>query len=145
MEKGKKVIVFCDDSPTARMLVKDELSAQGYIVYEAGSPRELEGILAKDEQLRNRIDLFVLDLSMPEMTGTQVGSTFPVVFGELDKVPFIVYSGEPQARVKESIEEGYEFFGERFYKNFAGYIEKGEGSIKVLVKKVKEVLEKRPV
>jgi hypothetical protein len=67
------------------------------------------------------------------------------VFGELDKVPFIIYSGEPQERVKAYIEEGYEFFGERFYKNFAGYVEKGERSIKVLVNKVKDVLEKKPV
>jgi len=145
MEKGKKVIIFCDDSPTARMVVKDELENKGFIVYDAGGPSELEKMLSKNEQLRNSIDLFILDLAMPEMTGTQVGSAFPVVFGELDKVPFIIYSGEPQDRVKASIEEGYEFFGELFYKNFAGYVEKGEGSIKVLVAKVKDVLERRPV
>jgi len=145
MEKGKKVIIFCDDSPTARMVVKDELEGQGYLVDEASGPSELERMLTKNDQLRKSIDLFVLDLAMPEMIGTQIGSTFPIVFGELDRVPFIIYSGEPQERVKASIEEGYEFFGELFYKNFAGYVEKGEGSIKVLIKKVKEVLEKRPV
>jgi hypothetical protein len=80
---------------------------------------------------------------MPEMIGTQVGSTFPMVFKELDSVPFVIYSGEPQDRVKKSIEEGYEFFGERFYKNFAGYVEKGEGSVKVLMNKIKDVLDKK--
>ncbi len=145
MEKGKKVIVFCDDSPTARMVVKDELEGQGYLIYDSSGPMELERLLGKNDQLRSSIDLFILDLAMPEMIGTQIGSTFPIVFGELDKIPFVIYSGEPQDRVKASIEEGYEFFGELFYKNFAGYVEKGEGSIKVLIKKVKEVLEKRPV
>ena len=69
MEKGKKVIVFCDDSPTARMVVKDELGGQGYLVYEASGPSELERMLTKNDQLRKSIDLFVLDLAMPEMIG----------------------------------------------------------------------------
>jgi len=143
MKKGKKVIVFCDDSLTARMVVKDELEAQGFIVYEASKPSELEKMLSENEEIRSSIDLIILDLSMPEMTGTQVGSSFPVVFKELEKVPFIIYSGEPQETVKASLKEAYEFFGEIFYKNFAGYIEKGEDSIKPLLSKVKEVMEKR--
>jgi len=142
MEEGKKVIIFLDDSPTARMVVQEELESRGYIVHTAGSPSELENILASNNRLRKSVDLMVLDLAMPEMIGTQVGSTFPVVFKELDRVPFVIYSGEPQARVKKSIEEGYEFFGERFYKNFAGYVEKGEGSVKVLMEKVKEIFSK---
>jgi len=142
MEEGKKVIIFLDDSPTARMVVQEELEARGYVVHTAGSPSELENILTRNNRLRKSIDLMVLDLAMPEMIGTQVGSTFPVVFKELDRIPFVIYSGEPQARVKKSIEEGYEFFGERFYKNFAGYVEKGEGSVKVLVEKIKEVFGK---
>jgi len=139
MEQGKKVIIFLDDSPTARMVVQEELEVKGYIVYAAGSPSELETLLSRNARLRTGVDLMVLDLSMPEMIGTQVGSTFPVVFKELDQIPFVIYSGEPQARVKKSIEEGYEFFGERFYKNFSGYVEKGEGSVKVLLEKIKEI------
>ena len=139
MEQGKKVIIFLDDSPTARMVVQEELESKGYVVHAAGSPSELGNLLAQNPRLRQTVDLMVLDLSMPEMIGTQVGSTFPMVFKELDRVPFIIYSGEPQARVKKSIEEGYEFFGEKFYKNFSGYVEKGEESVKVLVEKVKDV------
>ena len=142
MDQGKKVIIFLDDSPTARMVVQEELESKGYQVFCAGSPSELESLLSSNAKLRTNIDLMILDLSMPEMIGTQVGSTFPVVFKELDKVPFVIYSGEPQLRVKKSIEEGYEFFSERFYNNFAGYVEKGEGSVKVLLEKVKEVFAK---
>jgi CheY-like chemotaxis protein len=142
MDQGKKVIIFLDDSPTARMVVQEELESKGYVVYAAGSPSELETLLSQNAKLRTSVVLMILDLSMPEMIGTQVGSTFPVVFKELDQVPFVIYSGEPQARVKKSIEEGYEFFGERFYKNFAGYVEKGEGSVKTLGDKLKEVFSK---
>jgi len=143
MEKGKKVVIFLDDSPTARMMVQEELETNGYMAYSAGSPSELESLLSKNRHLLTIVDLLVLDLSMPEMIGTQVGSTFPMVFKELDTVPFVIYSGEPQERVKKSIEEGYEYFGERFYKNFAGYVEKGEGSIKVLMAKIKDVFNKK--
>jgi CheY-like chemotaxis protein len=143
MDKGKKVVIFLDDSPTARMIVQEELETNGYMSYSAGSPSELESLLSKNRYLLKIVDLLVLDLSMPEMIGTQVGSTFPMVFKELDSVPFVIYSGEPQERVKKSIEEGYEYFGERFYKNFAGYVEKGEGSVKVLMVKIKDLFEKR--
>jgi len=143
MENGKKVVIFLDDSPTARMMVQEELETNGYMAYSAGSPSELESLLSKNRHLLKIVDLLVLDLSMPEMIGTQVGSTFPMVFKELDSVPFLIYSGEPQERVKKSIEEGYEYFGERFYKNFAGYVEKGEGSIKVLMAKIKDLFSKR--
>ena len=143
MEKDKKVVIFLDDSPTARMMVQEALETNGYMAYSAGSPSELESLLSKNRHLLKIVDLLVLDLSMPEMIGTQVGSTFPMVFKELDTVPFVIYSGEPQERVKKSIEEGYEYFGERFYKNFAGYVEKGEGSIKVLMAKIKDVFNKK--
>jgi CheY-like chemotaxis protein len=143
MEQGKKVVIFLDDSPTARMVVQEELDSNGYISYSAGSPSELESLLSKNRRLLTVVDLLVLDLSMPEMIGTQVGSTFPMVFKELEGVPFVIYSGEPQDRVKKSIEEGYEYFGDRFYKNFAGYVEKGEGSIKVLMAKIKDLFAKR--
>jgi len=143
MDKGKKVVIFLDDSPTARMMVQEELETNGYTAYSAGSPSELESLLSKNRHLLKIVDLLILDLSMPEMIGTQVGSTFPMVFKELDSVPFVIYSGEPQERVKKSIEEGYEYFGERFYRNFAGYVEKGEGSIKVLMAKIRDLFNKK--
>jgi|GEM_PF-1362080 len=143
MKEGKKVIFYLDDSPTARMVLKEELEARGYEVYLASSPSEMEKILTKNNKLRKAIDLFVLDLNMPEMIGTQVGSTFSVVFEELKKTPFIIYSGEPQENVKKAIEEGLEFFGESFMENFSGYIEKGERAFPALLERIEKAFAKK--
>jgi two-component system KDP operon response regulator KdpE len=75
-----KVLVV-DDEPPIRRLLRTTLTAQGYEVVEADTAKEALGQLA-----RNRVDVLVLDLGLPDMDGIEVlqhlrksGSDVPVV------------------------------------------------------------------
>jgi type IV pilus assembly protein PilB len=60
---GRRVLV-CDDEPITRMLVKLLLEREHYTVLEASTGRE-----ALDIARRERPDLLLIDLNMPEMDG----------------------------------------------------------------------------
>jgi two-component system KDP operon response regulator KdpE len=75
-----KVLVV-DDEPPIRRFLRTSLSAQGYEVVEADTAKEALGQLA-----RNRVDVLVLDLGLPDMDGIEVlqhlrksGSDVPVI------------------------------------------------------------------
>lgn len=65
MNKG--VIVAVDDSPDLLKLVNDILSAEGYEVHSAGN-----GEAALVYITHNPIDLVLLDIAMPDMSGLEV-------------------------------------------------------------------------
>jgi type IV pilus assembly protein PilB len=60
---GRRVLV-CDDEPITRMLVKLLLEREQYVVLEASTGRQ-----AVDIAKRERPDLLLIDLNMPEMDG----------------------------------------------------------------------------
>ena len=75
-----KVLVV-DDEPPIRRFLRTSLSAQGYEIVEAENAQEALGQLA-----RNRVDVIVLDLGLPDMDGVEVlkhvresGSDVPVI------------------------------------------------------------------
>ncbi len=75
-----KVLVV-DDEPAIRRFLRTSLSAQGYQVGEAE-----DGAAALDSLRRNPIDLLVLDLGLPDISGFNIiervrgqGSTLPIV------------------------------------------------------------------
>jgi two-component system KDP operon response regulator KdpE len=75
-----KVLVV-DDEPPIRRFLRTSLTAQGYEVVEADTAKETLGQLA-----RNRVDVLVLDLGLPDMDGIEVlqhvrksGSDVPVI------------------------------------------------------------------
>jgi two-component system KDP operon response regulator KdpE len=61
-----KVLVV-DDEPPIRRFLRTSLTAQGYEVVEADTAKEALGQLA-----RNRVDVLVLDLGLPDMDGIEV-------------------------------------------------------------------------
>jgi two-component system KDP operon response regulator KdpE len=75
-----KVLVV-DDEPPIRRFLRTSLTAQGYEIVEAENAKEALGQLG-----RNRIDVFVLDLGLPDMDGLEIlkhvretGSDVPVI------------------------------------------------------------------
>lgn len=60
---GRRVLV-CDDEPITRMLVKLLLERENYVVLEAATGRE-----GLEVARRERPDLMLIDLNMPEMDG----------------------------------------------------------------------------
>jgi two-component system KDP operon response regulator KdpE len=74
-------ILVVDDEPPIRRLLRTGLGTQGYVVSEAASARE-----AQDRLARERLDLLVLDLGLPDQNGLDLlrelrdqGSDIPIV------------------------------------------------------------------
>jgi two-component system KDP operon response regulator KdpE len=74
-------ILIVDDEPPIRRFLRTSLAAQGYDIVEAASAQDALGQLG-----RNRVDVLVLDLGLPDMDGLEVlkhiresGSNVPVI------------------------------------------------------------------
>lgn len=139
MKGGKYVIVHVDDSLLAREVVKEALTDAGFLVYSAIDAQDLEQRLMVKSDLRAVVDLFVLDMEMPDMTGAQVGAVMNAFYEELSRVPFIIYSGKEKEWVEEMSREVAQV-SEGFRANFRGYFGKGEGSTEKLVATIKRML-----
>ena len=57
-------ILVIDDEPPIRKLLRMGLSTQGYAILEAGSAAAAQAVLGRD-----RVDLVILDLGLPDMRG----------------------------------------------------------------------------
>src|SRR5579863_8630244 len=66
MAKGPKVLIV-DDEPPIRRFLRTSLSAQGYTIVEGETGAE-----ALSEAAREKPDILVLDLGLPDMNGTDV-------------------------------------------------------------------------
>ena len=64
---GPARILIVDDEPPIRRFLRTSLSAQGYVVLEAG-----DGAEALDVLKRNTVDVVVLDLGLPNLHGFDV-------------------------------------------------------------------------
>lgn len=140
MKDKSFVIVHVDDSPTARELVKGTLEDAGYVVHSAIDAQDFEQRLMAKPEIRQEVDLIILDMEMPDMLGAQVGAIMESVYDELSRVPFFIYSGKDMEWVQEKSRE-VEEMSEGFVKNHRGYVGKGPGSEELLLEKVKKILE----
>jgi two-component system cell cycle response regulator DivK len=64
MIEEKGTILYVEDNPDNRILVRRVLTAEGYTVIEAGSAAE-----ALDVLNRAKTDLILMDINMPEVDG----------------------------------------------------------------------------
>jgi len=141
MKDGKQVIMHVEDSPTARELIKEALEEAGYIVYSADDASDMETRFMSDPEIRKSLDMFVLDMEMPDMLGAQVGAIYDTLYEELASTPFIIYSGKDEDWVKKMSAEVAEF-SEGFRRNFKGHLLKGPGSEEKVIEKIKQVLDR---
>ncbi len=88
---GHETILVVDDEPLVRRVLRALLEDAGYVVSEASHGVEALEELARDQP---RIDLAVIDRSMPEMSGeevlVQMAARYPTV-------PVLFLSGNPGA------------------------------------------------
>lgn len=139
MKNGRYVIVHVDDSLIAREMVKEALSDAGFMVFSAIDAQDLEQRLMVKSDLRATVDMFVLDMEMPDMTGAQVGGILHAFYDELGRVPFVIYSGKEKEWVEEMSREVAQV-SEGFRNNYKGYVGKGQGSEEILLELVRSVL-----
>ncbi len=89
-ESGLRVLVVDDERPIRRFL-RVSLTAQGHVVYEAGDGRE-----ALSAVVRDRPDLIILDLGLPDMDGIEVTRQLR----EWTRTPIIVLSVREEEATK---------------------------------------------
>lgn len=75
-------ILCVDDDPDLRRLYFDELTEEGYQVFEASNGKE-----AVEECARIHPDLIILDIRMPQMDGIQ---TLSALSGKNREIPVIL-------------------------------------------------------
>jgi len=143
MKGGKYVIVHVDDSLIAREMVKEAMTDAGFMVFSAIDAQDLEQRLMIKSDLRATVDLFILDMEMPDMTGAQVGGILHAFYDELGRVPFVIYSGKEKEWVEQMSQE-VAAVSEGFRNNYKGYIGKGQGSEEKLVALVRSIIETKP-
>jgi DNA-binding response OmpR family regulator len=88
-------ILVVDDDPAIRKFVQVNLEARGYLVLQAGDGEEAIRIAEKD-----RPDLLILDIVMPEMDGFEVCSRIR----EWSGAPIIMLSAREGENDKEKCE-----------------------------------------
>lgn len=109
LDKPKKTILVVDDEPSIRMLLRQQLETDGYIVKEAVNGKEALKI-AKSE----KPDLIILDVMMPEMNGFDVAAILrndP----ETMTIPIVINSG------LEDKERGYRIGVDRYFVKTGDY------------------------
>jgi nitrogen-specific signal transduction histidine kinase len=68
-QRGSETVLLVEDDESLRTLAREILTVQGYVVLEAGSPREALRIHQTHE---GQIELLLTDVVMPEMNGRQL-------------------------------------------------------------------------
>lgn len=83
-----KTLLVVDDDESIRLLLRDEFCDNGYNVVTAVDGEE--GLVAFEEQ---NIDVVVLDLNMPKVTGEQVALKLK---SKAPEVPVVIYTANPE-------------------------------------------------
>jgi len=120
---GHETVLLVDDNPQVRRSVCRLLSDQGYRVLEAANGASA---LALFESSKAQVDLLLVDLAMPGMSGREVARRLKKLRSNL-KVLFVTGFRSPQQR-EQAEEEPIELF----QKPFDG---------RALIRKVREVLD----
>jgi len=83
----KKKILVVEDEETLRLLYQEELEEEGYEVFTAKNGKEGLQKLRKE-----RPDLVILDIVMPEMDGIEALGR---ILGEQKQIPIILHTSHP--------------------------------------------------
>ncbi len=83
-----KTILVADDDESLRMLLREELTDEGYRVITATNAREALKIVEEEP-----LDLVVLDIRMPGMSGLEA---LPRILGLKEGIPVILHSAYSQ-------------------------------------------------
>jgi two-component system, cell cycle response regulator DivK len=82
-ESNKGTILYVEDNPDNRNLIRRVLSAEGYLMVEAPKAE-----LAFEKLESERIDLILMDINMPDMDGYTLTSKIKAI-GKFSKIPII--------------------------------------------------------
>ena len=139
MTAERPLIIYVDDSSSAREMVSDALGEAGYRVVTAEHVGDLEQKVQAEESLAREVVLFILDFDMPEMTGPQIAAVLEQLHQGLQKAPFLIYSAKNPEEIELGIRQAEEL-SFSFIRNFRGFVPKREGSLEGLMDRVRELV-----
>jgi len=108
LHTSAKTILVVDDDREILALVSNYLCSLGYRVLTAASGAEA---MSTAEAHLGPVDLLLLDVSMPGMTGVEFAKYF---LSRRDGVPVIFMSGFGESQELESVPDGVEFLAKPF-------------------------------
>jgi signal transduction histidine kinase/CheY-like chemotaxis protein len=86
-ERGRGTLLLVDDDDAVRMVSVEQLRMAGYSVFAAASAKEALALL---DEHAGAIDLLITDVSMPEMSGLELGH---LVRERYPRLPILLMSG----------------------------------------------------
>jgi len=121
----KETILLAEDEESVRKLIKEVLEADGYRVIEAADGEEA---ISKFMENKDRIDILLLDIVMPKMSGREVYERIKKIKPD---IKLLMASGYPADFISQKgiLEEGLNFIAKPM-------------SPPKLLKKMREVLDK---
>ena len=121
----KETILLAEDEESVRKLIKEVLEADGYRVIEAADGEEA---VNKFMENKDRIDILLLDIVMPKMSGREVYERIKKIKPD---IKLLMASGYPADFISQKgiLEEGLNFIAKPM-------------SPPKLLKKMREVLDK---
>lgn len=123
VDQGEGTVLVIEDEPDVMEITCETLKRLGYTVIQAATGRE-----AVEKVRSGIIDVVLLDIKLPDMSGTQV---YPLIMEQNPELKVIVYSGySADGPALEILDAGAD-----------GFIQK-PFSIKGLSEKMKEILKK---
>ena len=125
--ENKGTILYIEDNPDNRLLVKRILLAEGYLLLEAGDAHE-----ALDVLQRTRPDLILMDINMPDTDGYSLTAQIKARPG-FERVPILALTANVMRGDKEkTLEAGCD-----------GYIQKPI-DIDLLAREIEKYIMRRP-
>ncbi|MBN2004980.1 MAG: response regulator [Anaerolineae bacterium] len=92
--RGEKIL-YIEDNPGNRMLVRRILMVEDFVVVEAE-----DGLLGVEAALREKPDLILMDMNLPEMDGYELTKKLRSI-SELDGIPIIAMTANVMLGDKE--------------------------------------------
>ncbi len=102
VRSGKVVVLFADDAPSVRFLVRTALEAAGFVTIETSDGRQALEVLASEQQ----VDILVTDLHMPGIDGLELVRRTRAL-AERRYLPIVMLTTESQNNpVQEGLKAG---------------------------------------
>ncbi|MHA2249441.1 MAG: hybrid sensor histidine kinase/response regulator [Candidatus Kariarchaeaceae archaeon] len=95
--EATETVLIADDEPSVRHVLTAALRRMGYIVHTASDGEEC---IAKYEKMKDKIDIIILDLTMPKMSGEQA---FEKLLDINPDVNVIISSGHTEEEIRRGI------------------------------------------
>ncbi|OHD12106.1 MAG: hypothetical protein A2Y34_03435 [Spirochaetes bacterium GWC1_27_15] len=90
-----KVILYIEDEPTNRLVLKKFLEPKGYKVFEAD-----DGLNGIELALKEKIDLILLDINMAGMNGYEIATKIKSI-ERLKDIPLVAFTANVMKKAKE--------------------------------------------